>query len=82
MTDTLGSEFHILLREDVSRIAKVAGDAVGQAIDRVRKGKLSIDPGYDGVFGIVKIWDRDKGKFIDPTKKQLTFPISHRDISR
>ncbi len=52
----IGNEFHILLDADIRSIETVAGSRIAEAIGRVRSGKLSITPGYDGIFGKVKIF--------------------------
>ncbi len=52
----LGSEFSILLKTDVDAIKNIAGEKVSEAIMKVRLGDISIKPGFDGVFGEVKIW--------------------------
>ncbi len=57
----LGNEFAILLDVPVEEIAKVHA-TVGEAIARVRAGKLDIRPGYDGVYGKVKIFSDDRPK--------------------
>ena len=40
---------------DVSlhELARVSGDRIAEGIDRVRRGDISIEPGYDGRYGIV-----------------------------
>lgn len=62
------SEFNVLLRIDPLEIAKIAGEKVAQGIERVRKGDIVIDPGYDGVFGTVKIWGEEE----EEEKKQMS----------
>jgi len=52
----LGSEFSILLDIPVQEIRSQFGDTVAEAISRVRAGKVSINPGYDGIFGTVRIF--------------------------
>ena len=52
-----GSEFDTLLNKNIDEIKKCAGEIVGVAIDRMRKGDIFIRPGYDGEFGIVKIFN-------------------------
>lgn len=56
MIREIGNEFHILLDADHASIAVAANEIIAQAIDRVRSGKLVITPGYDGIFGKVKIF--------------------------
>lgn len=50
------SEFDILLKTDLLDIERFAGVRLREAIEKVRCGNIFIDPGYDGVFGKVKIW--------------------------
>lgn len=73
LTDELGGEFNILLRAPHEDIAKIAGERVAVGVEKVRKGDLVIDPGYDGVFGVVKLWrDGEEKPLIDATKEQLS----------
>ncbi len=72
LTDELGGEFAVLLSAKESEIATVAGSRVAEAVAKVRKGEIVIDPGYDGVFGVVKIWKEGEESLIDQDKKQLT----------
>lgn len=52
----MGSEFFILLHADREQISASGSAVVAEAIERVRAGKVSVRPGYDGVFGAVKIF--------------------------
>ncbi len=52
-----GSELTILLKSTLSEIEKITNAKIAEGVGRVRKGKLKIDPGYDGEYGVVKIWD-------------------------
>lgn len=72
LMNEVGNEFFVLLSSDLDAIARVAGDMVAQGIDRVRRGDLTIDPGYDGVFGVVKIWHHGEKGIVDDGKEQLT----------
>ncbi len=73
LTDALGGEFAVLLEASIEEIAKIAGDRVAQGIDKVRRGDLVIDPGYDGVFGVVKLWREGEEKaLMDKNKEQLS----------
>ena len=63
------SEFDILLKKSYEEIEKNAGLQLSQAIQIVRERKVFVDPGYDGVFGIVKIFQDEKAK-IDEKKAE------------
>lgn len=75
LTNELGHEFFVLLRASISDIAKIAGERVAEGIQLVRQGRLVIDPGYDGVFGIVKIWAPDGSGIVGGDKEQLVLPM-------
>lgn len=60
LIDRVGSEFHILLDAEIDSIAREStNSAVAEGVRRVRDGNLRISPGYDGVFGTVRIFDDD-----------------------
>ena len=73
------SEFHVLLKlplADIERILlTVTSSAFAQkitdGIKKVRAEQIVIHPGYDGVFGIVKIW---------PDKKDIVNDADLEDI--
>ena len=56
----LGSELSVLQAASVSDITSVAGERIAEGIDLVRKGLIDIKPGYDGVYGSIRIWPDDK----------------------
>lgn len=56
LTDALGSEFTVLLEAPVTAIADVAGERIAAGVARMRSGDIVVEPGYDGVYGTVRIW--------------------------
>ncbi len=46
-----GSELCVLLTYDISKIEDIANKKIAQIIDEMRKGRIEIKPGYDGVYG-------------------------------
>jgi len=56
-------EFQILLNAPYDELASFAPPDVVEAIRRVREGRLSVEPGYDGEYGTVKIFsDKERKK--------------------
>lgn len=51
----LGNEFHILLEAAINDIARAGGPAIGDAVDRMRRGDVTRSAGYDGVFGTIQV---------------------------
>jgi uncharacterized protein (TIGR00375 family) len=73
LTDGLGGEFNVLLRAKHAEIEQIAGERIAVGIEKVRMGDIVIDPGYDGVFGVVKLWREGEEKpLIDASKEQLS----------
>lgn len=73
LMEELGGEFSVLMSASHADIANIAGERAAVGIEKVRAGDLVIDPGYDGVFGVVKLWKEGEEKpLIDATKEQLS----------
>jgi len=59
--DILGPELIILQKLEPKAIDKAGIPLLGEAVKRMRRGKIDISPGYDGEFGLVKIFkDRER----------------------
>jgi PHP family Zn ribbon phosphoesterase len=69
-TTEFGSEFNLLLKTPIEEIAKIGGEKLAEGVKKVREGDIFVDPGYDGVFGIVKIWGEEK-KVEEQTQMEL-----------
>jgi len=54
LVERFGTEFNVLLGADIDEINKLDAK-IGAAIESVRKDRVSIKPGYDGVFGVIEI---------------------------
>ncbi len=55
-----GGEFKVLLDVDIKDIETVAGSEIAENIRKVRDEEVEVIPGYDGVFGIIKIPETPK----------------------
>ncbi|MEK7164758.1 MAG: endonuclease Q family protein, partial [Patescibacteria group bacterium] len=56
MIKALGNEFSILLDVPIEKIEAFGMPELAEGIRRVRAGELYIEPGYDGQYGIVKVF--------------------------
>ena len=48
-----GSELALLVHAPVGDVALAAGERLAQSVDNVRRGRVGLEPGYDGVYGRV-----------------------------
>ncbi len=67
----LGNEFEVLLNISEKNLEANTLPEIAQAIIRVRQGKVQVEPGYDGVFGKIKIFSKGEQKKL--TKQNTLF---------
>ncbi|MBI3366846.1 DNA helicase UvrD [Candidatus Roizmanbacteria bacterium] len=60
LINRLGTEFDILMKKSYEEITSIGGERLKQAIEIVRNRRIFVDPGYDGVFGVVRIFNSEK----------------------
>lgn len=58
LTFALGPEIEILIKINLEEIARISGEKIAIAVGKAREGNLVIKPGFDGVYGVVKINDK------------------------
>jgi DNA helicase II / ATP-dependent DNA helicase PcrA len=52
----LGPELHILCDADTAEIRRAAGGLVAEAITRLRNGEVIKEAGYDGEYGVIRLF--------------------------
>ena len=67
-----GNEFAVLLDAPAEQIAKESSPQIAEGIRRVRDRKLHIEPGYDGEFGKVKIFEEGERKAISNQESETS----------
>ena len=57
------NEFNLLLETPYNDLINIVEEDIAQGIIKVRKGEVNIEPGYDGVFGKIRIFSqKEKNK--------------------
>ena len=52
----LGPELYLLQEAPLTEISRVAGERLAEGIGRVRQGDITVQPGFDGVYGSARVW--------------------------
>jgi len=61
-----GSEFDVLLHAEESEMAKVANDKIARLVTDIRKGDVTVEPGYDGLYGKLSLGGNETKKNKNP----------------
>ncbi len=67
---TFGNEFSLLHEVPIENIRKKAGPVLAEAIKRIRNNEVHPQPGYDGVFGVINVFEHGE---IERIRGQLGF---------
>ena len=51
-----GNELYTLLEADLDNIRKAGGELLGEAINRLRNNNVYIEEGFDGQYGVIKVF--------------------------
>lgn len=78
MLQKLGSEFSILRETPLEEIRSVSGILISEGIGRLRKGKVTRLPGFDGEYGVIRLFTQGE---LDQLEGQLSLFEMQEDIS-
>ncbi len=69
-----GSEFEILLHKSLEELSEFVPERILEGIKRVREGRVFVRPGYDGVYGVVSLFQEEEmgeGTLSGPRQQSL-----------
>lgn len=69
--ETFGDEFTILRHTSTSDMRMRGFEMLARAIDKLRSKDIAIEPGYDGVFGTVKIFNDNDNNIVGSNQISL-----------
>jgi uncharacterized protein (TIGR00375 family) len=75
---TLGPELEILCRVPREDLDRCGMSLLAEAIERMRDGRVTFDPGYDGEFGQVRIFDPEERQALQGQRNLFNIPC-HTD---
>ncbi len=56
----LGPELYILRAAPLDEINRVGGELLAEAVGRLRRGQVRRTPGFDGEYGVIRLFDPDE----------------------
>lgn len=57
LLERFGNEFYILLDCPLAEIRQAGFGLLAEALKRIRAGNVHINPGYDGAYGVIKVFE-------------------------
>ncbi len=70
-----GTEFDILLKANINDLEKVFPQKLVEGIKRVREGNVFAKPGYDGEYGVIKVFEVSEEENTSGLKQQSLFSL-------
>ena len=59
LIERAGPELRVLTEADAAEIEAASDGRIAEGVLRARTGALSVEPGFDGQYGVVRIWGSD-----------------------
>lgn len=56
LVPVVGTEFDVLIHTPISELEEIVSNQIAFGIKRMREGNVMVSPGYDGIYGTVKVF--------------------------
>jgi uncharacterized protein (TIGR00375 family) len=73
LVSSLGSELDVLMRLPVEEVGRVGGELLAEAVRRLREGRVHRSPGYDGEYGVIRLFE--PGELRAPRSSDALFDV-------
>jgi len=64
LVERFGNEYAVLVDAPMEEMCEIVDPKIAEAIVRVREGNVKIIPGYDGVYGQLALFEREKERML------------------
>lgn len=78
---TLGSELHILEHAPIDDLTRAGVPELAEAVTRMRAGRVIRQAGYDGEYGVIRVFDEHERRGLGHGRKQIaSLPLPGLDL--
>ena len=74
LLERLGPELPLLRAMDPERIAACGEPLVAEGVRRMREGRVSIEPGYDGEYGVIQVFTDEERRRLEGQGRLFSLP--------
>ncbi len=74
LLDRIGPELHILGHASIDEIERRSSAVLARAIDRMRRGEVIREAGYDGEYGVIRLFTEDELQDMPGTGRDFRLP--------
>ena len=68
-----GNEYSVLLKGNKNEIAQISDVKIAEAIIKMRNGEMKVTPGYDGIYGKIKLSREDSSEQNIETRSRVSY---------
>ena len=76
LLEKLGPELTVLRAVDPERIAACGEPLVAEGVRRMREGRVSIEPGYDGEYGVIQVFSDEERRELEGQGRLFNLPAA------
>lgn len=79
LLERVGPELFVLRDAPLEQVARVAGERLAEGIGRMRRGEVNAQGGYDGEYGVIRLFTAATGATVAPEAQFNLFALADVD---